>query len=48
MGYRPEFKAALRMFAKVSEAMARRGYTRPVLVGGRCCRILYGKRNFDS
>ena len=34
MGYRPEFEAALRMFAKVSEAMARRGYTRPVLVGG--------------
>lgn len=34
MGYRPEFEAALRMFARVSEAMARRGYARPVLVGG--------------
>lgn len=33
-GYRPEFEAALRLFARVSEAMATRGYERPVLVGG--------------
>lgn len=34
MGYRPEFEAALAMFASISEAMAGKGYTRPVLVGG--------------
>lgn len=32
--YRPEFEAALATFAKVSEAMVRDGYERPVLVGG--------------
>lgn len=32
--YRPEFEAALRLFARVSEAMAARGHQRPVLVGG--------------
>ncbi|MDO9368037.1 MAG: hypothetical protein Q7T68_05655 [Sphingopyxis sp.] len=32
--YRPEFEAALRLFARVSEAMAARGLPRPVLVGG--------------
>lgn len=32
--YRPEFEAALRLFAQVSEAMHRRGFRRPVLVGG--------------
>jgi hypothetical protein len=32
--YRPEFEAALRLFARVSEAMAARGLRRPVLVGG--------------
>ena len=32
--YRPEFEAALRLFARVSEAMARRGFQRPILVGG--------------
>ena len=32
--YRPEFEAALRLFAQVSEAMHRRGFLRPVLVGG--------------
>lgn len=32
--YRPEFVAALVLFAKVSEAMAERGLPRPVLVGG--------------
>lgn len=32
--YRPEFEAALRLFAQVSEAMHKRGLSRPVLVGG--------------
>lgn len=32
--YRPEFEAALRLFARVSESMAARGLSRPVLVGG--------------
>ncbi len=32
--YRPAFEAALRLFAEVSEAMAGRGLSRPVLVGG--------------
>ena len=33
-GYRPEYEAALRLFAQVSEAMAERGLKRPILVGG--------------
>ena len=32
--YRPEFEAALRLLARVSEAMVVRGLPRPVLVGG--------------
>jgi hypothetical protein len=32
--YRPEFEAALRLFARVSEAMHQRGFQRPILVGG--------------
>lgn len=32
--YRPEFEAALRLLAQVSEAMHQRGFQRPVLVGG--------------
>lgn len=32
--YRPQFEAALRIFAEISEAMARSGLSRPVLVGG--------------
>lgn len=32
--YRPEFAAALQLFARISEAMLRRGLQRPVLVGG--------------
>lgn len=32
--YRPEFEAALRLFAQISEAMARRNLPRPILVGG--------------
>ncbi|WP_288806543.1 hypothetical protein [uncultured Novosphingobium sp.] len=33
-GYRPEFVAALQLFARVSEAMYGRGLQRPILVGG--------------
>lgn len=32
--YRPEFEAALRLFARASEAMHQRGFQRPILVGG--------------
>lgn len=32
--YRPAFEAALTMFAEISQAMADRGLSRPVLVGG--------------
>lgn len=32
--YRPEFEAALRLFAQISEAMVAQGLSRPVLVGG--------------
>jgi hypothetical protein len=32
--YRPEFEAALRLFARASEAMVARGLSRPVIVGG--------------
>jgi hypothetical protein len=32
--YRPEFESALRLFARVSEAMKARGFQRPILVGG--------------
>lgn len=34
MGYRPEFEAALAMFAKVSAAVDALGYRPPILVGG--------------
>ena len=37
--YRPEFEAALRLFARVSEAMVVLGYERPVLVGGAAVEI---------
>ena len=33
-GYRPEFEAALRLLARISEGMAARGLPRPILVGG--------------
>jgi hypothetical protein len=33
-GYRPEFEAALRLFARISEAMKARGIEAPILVGG--------------
>ncbi|WP_375394752.1 hypothetical protein [uncultured Sphingomonas sp.] len=32
--YRPEFEAALRLFARASEAMKARGFPAPILVGG--------------
>lgn len=32
--YRPEFEAALNKFAEVSEAMVKKGFSRPILVGG--------------
>lgn len=32
--YRPEFEAALRLFARASEAMKAEGYGAPILVGG--------------
>jgi hypothetical protein len=40
--YRPEFEAALRLLAQVSEAMHRRGFQRPVLVGGAAAEFWSG------
>jgi hypothetical protein len=40
--YRPEFEAALRLFARVSEAMIARGLARPVLVGGAAAEYYSG------
>ena len=40
--YRPEFEAALRLFARASEAMHRRGFQRPVLVGGAAVELYTG------
>ena len=37
--YRPDFEAALRLFARVSEAMKGRGFQAPVLVGGAAVEI---------
>ena len=37
--YRPEFEAALRLFARVSEAMKKRGFQAPILVGGAAVEI---------
>jgi hypothetical protein len=37
--YRPEFEAALRLFARASEAMHRRGFQRPILVGGAAAEL---------
>jgi len=37
--YRPEFEAALRLFARVSEAMKALGFQAPVLVGGAAVEI---------
>ena len=40
--YRPEFEAALHIFAEVSEGMAARGLMRPVLVGGAAAEYYSG------
>ena len=37
--YRPEFEAALRLFARASEAMHKRGFQRPILVGGAAAEL---------
>lgn len=37
--YRPEFDAALRLFARVSEAMKARGFESPILVGGAAAEL---------
>ena len=37
--YRPEFEAALRLFARVSAAMTANGFLEPVLVGGATVEI---------
>lgn len=37
--YRPQFEAALRLFARVSEAMKARGFDAPILVGGAAVEI---------
>lgn len=40
--FRPEFEAALVIFAKVSEAVERAGFQRPVLVGGAAVELYSG------
>ncbi len=40
--YRPEFKAALRLLASVSEAIVARGLPRPILVGGAAAEYYSG------
>ena len=40
--YRPEFEAALIIFAKVSEAIESRGFAAPVLVGGAAVELYSG------
>lgn len=40
--YRPEFEEALRVFAKVSEAVESSGFQRPVLVGGAAVEFYSG------
>lgn len=40
--YRPEFEEALRVLAKVSEAVERQGFQRPVLVGGAAVELYSG------
>lgn len=37
--YRPEFLAALRLFAQASEGMHQRGFQRPILVGGAAAEL---------
>jgi hypothetical protein len=40
--YRPEFEAALRAFARASEAMKRKGFEAPILVGGGAAELYSG------
>lgn len=40
--YRPEFEAALRAFARASEAMKRQLFEPPVLVGGAAAELYSG------
>lgn len=40
--YRPEFEEALRLFAKVSEAVENAGFQRPILVGGAAAELYSG------
>lgn len=40
--FRPAFEDALRLFAKVSEAVERSGFQRPVLVGGAAVELYSG------
>lgn len=40
--WRPEFTAALRLFARVSEALRARGHEAPVLVGGAAAELYSG------
>lgn len=37
--YRPEFEAALRLFARISQALHDRGLPRPILVGGAAAEL---------
>jgi hypothetical protein len=39
MAYRPEFEAALALFAKASDRVREAGYARPILVGGAAVEI---------
>jgi hypothetical protein len=40
--YRPEFEAALRTFARASEAMKLAGFAAPILVGGAAVELYSG------
>jgi len=40
--YRPEFESALRAFARASEAMKRKGFEAPILVGGAAAELYSG------
>ncbi|WP_430426883.1 hypothetical protein [Parasphingorhabdus sp.] len=40
--FRPEYEAALQLFAKVSEAMKAKGLNAPVLVGGAAVELYTG------
>ncbi len=40
--WRPEFVAGLELLARISTEMARRGFGRPVLVGGAAVEIYSG------